>query len=91
MRLLMGLLLLGAALAQDKTAPMDAQADRKPVGLRGADPISDHLRYEISRAQTAYLLAAERLKDKIEEAQKACAAGGQTYDAEKFACADKAK
>jgi hypothetical protein len=56
------------------------------------DPITDRMRYEIAAAQRDFLIAKQQfdaasahLKEKIEQADKACAPGG-SFDLAKFAC-----
>ena len=63
---------------------------------QATDPITDQMRYEIAAAQRDYLLAQRqfdaanlRLKDKVEQAQKACSAQSATFDLAQFVCAPK--
>jgi len=68
------------------------------VSQEPADPISDRLRYEIAAAQRDVLIvrqqfdgASQRLKDKMAQAETACAQQGATFDLVRFACAPKEK
>jgi hypothetical protein len=61
---------------------------------KAADPISDRMRYELAAAQRDYVIAKQqvdiataRLKEKFEQAEKACSAQGATFDAAQFICA----
>ena len=60
------------------------------------DPISDRLRFELALAQRDYFVAANRAEQlmsavqaKIEQANRACAGAGLTFDAAKFACTEQ--
>jgi hypothetical protein len=60
---------------------------------QAADPVSDRLRFEIALAQRDYVIAkqqldvaAARLKEAVEKAEKACSSQKASFDAEKFFC-----
>jgi hypothetical protein len=63
-----------------------------------ADPISDHLRFEIAvlerdfvAAKAPYEAALAALRTKVDAAQALCATRGQVFSADLFACAEKPK
>lgn len=64
------------------------------VFAQESDPITDRMRYEIAAAQRDYVIARQqmdtagaRLKEKLDQAQKACGAKSASFDVAQFVCA----
>ena len=67
------------------------------LGAQETDPVTDRVRYELAAAQRDYVIAKQqldaatvRLREKLDLAQKACAAHNAAFDVAQFVCSPKA-